>query len=78
MSPNFIRETFPQSDSAYNLGNTSDVKRPKVNTVLWGPETLRYIGPILWDLLPLNIKTIPTLTSCISKVKKMGTSKLSM
>ena len=68
ISPNFIREIFPQSDSAYNLRNTSDFNRPKVNTVLWGSETLRYIGPIIWDLLPLNIKTIVTLTSFISKV----------
>ena len=69
ISPNFIRGIFPQSDSTYNLRN-SDFKRTKVNTVLLGSETLQYIGPILRDLLPLNIKTIPTLTSFISKVKK--------
>ena len=69
ISPKFISEIFTQSDSAYNLRHSSDFKRTKVNTVLWGSEALRYIGPIIWDLLPLNIKTIHTLTSFISKVK---------
>ena len=69
ISPKFIIEIFPQSDKGYNLRNTSDFKRPAVNTVFWGSETLRYIGPIIWDLLPLNIKTLPTLNSFILKVK---------
>ena len=67
ISPNFISEIFPPTDIAYN---TSDFKRTKVNTVLWGSETIHYIGPIIWDLLPLNIQTTPTLRSFISKVKK--------
>ena len=47
ISPEFIGEIFPPTDIAYNLRNTIDFKRTKVNTVLWGSETIRYIGPII-------------------------------
>ena len=75
ISPNFISEIFPPTNIAYNLRNTGDFKRTKVNTVLWGSETIRYIGPIIWDLLPLNIQTTPTQKSFISKVKN-GNQKI--
>ena len=70
ISPNFICELFPKSDIAYNMRNTSDFKRPRVNTVFWGTETIRNIGPQIWDLLPLDIKMAPTLNSFKLQVKQ--------
>ena len=75
ISPNFVRENFPQSDSAYNLRNTSDFKRTKVNTVLWG-------SAIYWThnlgFISIEYKN-NTYTNLIHiKSKTMGTSKLSM
>ena len=58
LSPNYIIEMFPKSNSSYNLRNTSDFKRPLVNTVFRGTETLSNIGPQIWELLPLYIKTL--------------------
>ena len=56
ISPNFISELFPISNKAFPLREERDFMRPRVNTVLWGTETLRNIGPKIWDLLPQVIK----------------------
>ena len=50
ISPNYIIEMFPKSDSSYNLRNTNDFNRPMVNTVFMGTETLRNIGPLTYYL----------------------------
>ena len=42
---------------------------PKVRTENYGLETVRYRGPIVWNLLPDEIKAAKTLNSFITKVK---------
>ena len=69
ISPNFICDIFPKSDVAYNLRNNNDFVIPAVNTVFWGSETLRSMGPKIWNLLPSDIKESPCLESFKSKVK---------
>ena len=76
ISPNFISEIFPKSDSSCYLRNSNDFITPRVNTVFWGNETIRNIGPKIWALIPLNIKISPTLNSFILKVKKWKPDKL--
>ena len=75
ISPNFIREIFPTLGSAYNLRQSKDFITVRVNTVFCGDETLRNIGPKIWDLLPLNRWMAPTLDTFISKVKKWQPDK---
>ena len=37
-------------------------RRPNVNTVWYGENSIRYLGPIIWDeMLPQNLKSIETL-----------------
>ena len=69
ISPNYISDIFPRSYSTYNLRLNSDFRKPVVNTVMWGSETLRNIGPKIWELLPLNIKESPSLKSFKIKVQ---------
>lgn len=69
ISPDFICEIFPKSNIAYNLRNNSDFVIPVVNTVFWGSETLRSLGPKIWNLLPLDIKESSSLESFKSKIK---------
>ena len=54
LSSNYIIKMFPKSNSSYNLRNTNEFKRPMVNTVFRGTETLSNIGPQIWDLPPLG------------------------
>ena len=76
ISPNFIREIFPTLDSAaYNLRESKDFITSRVNSVFCGDETLRNIGPKIWDLLPVHTRMAPTLDMFILKVKKWQPDK---
>ena len=75
ISPNFIRELLPKSDISYNLRNSNDFITSRVNNVFWGEETIRNIGPKIWDLLPLDIQISSILNSFILKVKKWKPDK---
>ena len=44
-------------------------KVPNVRTVKYGTETMRYIGPKTWDILPKSIKLSKSLTEFKRKVK---------
>ena len=69
ISPDFICEIFPRSNPAYNLRNKNDFVVPTVNTVFWGSEILKNMGPKIWHLRPLNIRQSPTLKSFKSNIK---------
>ena len=40
----------------YNLRNRSDFITPQVNSVYHGTETITYLGPKIWDMVPDSIK----------------------
>ena len=69
ISLGFISEIFPKSNTTHNLRSQNDFVIPKVNTVLWGSETLRILGPKIWNMLPLDIKESQHLESFKSKIK---------
>ena len=70
LSPSFIVDMFPIKEASYNIRECTEFKRPRVNTVHWGTESLCYLGPKIWDLLPDEMKTAPTLESFKLKVKQ--------
>ena len=39
----------------------SDFRIPKVRTELYGKCTLRYLGPVIWNTVPLQLKRIKSL-----------------
>ena len=69
LSPSFIVELFPRFERVYNLRNKREFIRPKVNTVQWGIESIRYFGPTIWDILPEEIKSATTLVSFKQKIQ---------
>ena len=75
ISPNFIREIFPTLECAYNLRESKDFIKPRRNTVYCGEESLRNIGPKIWNLLPSDTRTASTLDTFIQKVKKWQPDK---
>ena len=75
ISPNFISEIFPTLESAYNPRESKDFITPRRNTVYCGEESLRNIGPKIWNLLPSDTRTAPTLDTFILKVKKWQPDK---
>ena len=70
LAPVPVQELFQQVDNSQNLRNHRDFDIPKVRTVNNGIETIRYRGPITWDLVPNNIKESNSLFEFKEKIKK--------
>ena len=69
LAPGFIIDNFSRQASNRELRNNRDFSRPVVNTVQWGTESIRNLGPIIWDLLPKEIKYLPTLASFTRNIR---------
>ena len=57
MAPELIKELIlPNRQHRYELRNNPDLAVPVVKSVQKGLESLSYLGPKIWELLPLEIK----------------------
>ena len=64
-----IQEIFRQVNDSQQLRNKNDFEIPKVRTVNNGIETIRYRGPITWDLVPNDIKQSKSLSEFKEEIK---------
>ena len=67
----FRRRNFPENSVAKNLRSQIEFynyHNPK--TVHYGLETLRHLGPKIWNIIPENIKNSATLASFKMLIKK--------
>ena len=70
LSPIMMHEIFP--DRNYNgpdIRSQKDFEVPLVNSVNNGQETLRYLGPIVWEMIPNSIKDSASLNIFKNKIK---------
>ena len=51
-----ISNIFSKSKSEINLRNKKDFYSPRINTVYWGSNSLSYLGPKIWNIVPVEIK----------------------
>ena len=70
ISPCPIAEFVSKNDINYNMRVKHDFQRKKHNKVLCGSETLRVLGPKIWDLVPDDIKIASSLSLFKSNIKK--------
>ena len=57
MAPELIKKLIlPNRQRRYKLRNNPDFAVPIVKSVHKGLEGLSYLGPKIWELLPLEIK----------------------
>ena len=70
LSPIIMQEFFPQRDIKYNLRSQTDFKSSGTSTVHKGTESLRSLGPKIWNLIPQDIKESESLDIFYSKIKK--------
>ena len=52
IAPKIISDIFKVSRTTYNLRNKTDFLSNHVKTVYVSTESLSYLGPKFWDLLP--------------------------
>ena len=63
-----MNEILPINSSHYNFRNIYDFKRDNIRSVYYGENSLRYAGPILWSLVPIEIQnctSLPAFKNCI-------------
>ena len=61
----------------HNLRNNNELVLPRIKTVNFGSESIRYRGPHLWLSLPQDIRNAESLSLFKSKIKS-GTVKIAL
>ena len=60
-SPPIFSEIFHRRDINYNLRINSDFAIPNVRSVFHGSEIISYLGPKIWDIVPLELKELTSV-----------------
>ena len=59
MAPQVMNEVFPKNYTLnYNLGRHPEFASRAISTVHYGSESLSFLGPKIWKMLPLDLKTL--------------------
>ena len=58
-----------QAENSYNLRQVSEFSRPMVKSVHPGTESISYLGPKIWDILPEKLKNIGNLQHFKKEIK---------
>ena len=58
-----------KAENSYNLRQISEFSRPMVKSVYHGTESISYLGPKKWDILPEKLKNIDNLEHFKKKIK---------
>ena len=70
-SPEIMQEMFTiKEQGEYNLRNQADFVVLHVESVNFGFESIRYIGPKIWESLPQDLKNKETIDSFKTAIKK--------
>ena len=69
MNPPFMNEIFRERENMYNLRNNNEFVLPRIRTVHFGSETIRYRGPQLWHSLPQDVRNANSIQQFKSKIK---------
>ena len=70
LSPPIMDNVFKlRTEKSYSLRQVSEFSRPIVNTVYHGTESLSYLGPKIWDILPGKLRNMDNLESFKKEIK---------
>ena len=68
--PPLINNIFKlKAENPYNLRQVSEFSRPMVKSVYHGTESISYLGPKIWDILPEKPKNIDNLEHFKKEIK---------
>ena len=62
-------ETFFSKTSSYNLRRNNTFKKRQVLSTCHGTKSLSFLGPKIWDLVPMELKQPENLDYFKSKIK---------
>ena len=62
MSPGIASDIFTHRiNNHYNLRHLNHFQTPFVGTVYNGTDNVSYLGPMIWDIIPEEYKTLNSL-----------------
>ena len=70
LSPVFLHEIFQANSQNFKGRLTSTFKSRAIKKTKHGSESLSFLGPKIWELVPTNIKNSKSLTHFKSLIKK--------
>ena len=70
VAPTIFRKFFSKRSVQYNLRHASEFSVPNVKSTFHGTESLSYLGPKIWDLLPKELKEPSSLSAFKKAIKK--------
>ena len=71
IAPQIMNEAFPRNYTLnYNLRRHPEFTSRAINTVNYGSESLSFLGPKIWEMLPVDLKNSDSLDSFKSGIKK--------
>ena len=71
LSPEIMTELFEQRNKHhYNLRNNVHYITPRIRTVYHGSESISFLGPKIWNILPDKLKNATSLEAFKIQIKK--------
>ena len=68
--PDILQGVFPiNSQPEYNLRNKTHFATQPIRTVHYGDNSLRYLGPKLWELIPSDMKDTKSVEFFKNRIK---------
>ena len=75
LSPDLMKDVFPlNDDSGCSTCNKRTFKSRNIKTVRYGTDSLAYLAPKIWELVPNEIKNLESLTAFKTVIKKWKTT----
>ena len=65
-----MSELFYQKVNHYNLRSLYEFSIPNVNSVFHGQASIRYLGPLIWQLVLSEFKDLNTVSACKAAIRK--------
>ena len=77
MLPLIFSELFLGRDICYNLRSNSNFAVPNGKSAFYGSESISYLGPKIWDIVPLELEDLTSLNAFKKGIKKWQPKKCS-
>ena len=69
-SPEIVSDIFTQTTQHYNFRQNRDFRIRSVKSVYHGSESISYLGPKIWQIVPAKIKETNSLNSFKTEIRK--------
>ena len=75
LSSDLMKDVFTlNDDSGYSTHNKRTLKSRNIKTVRYGTDSLAYLAPRIWELVPNEMKSLESLTAFKTPIKKWKTT----